>query len=314
MTDIRLNSDDAVFGPVPSRRLGMSLGVDLLWPKTCTLDCRYCELGRTTNLTATRGRFRDAGQVLKEVETRIGELDYELDYVTLAGSGEPCLHLDMGMVLKELRRMTGARVAVLTNGTLCPDPAVRSELCEADVLIPSLDAVNLDIFRRLNRPAPGLYPEDIIEGLRNLRLEFSGEINLEMLLVQGMNDSPEEIEALVRAADMIAPDMVQLNTVVRPPAMSGTEALPHGRLEEIARLFTVPCEVIATPPKGGAGDRGSLSDRLVEMTRRRPLELSDVALAFELDQAKAGDLIEELIANGRMKRENFGRKVFYRGV
>ena len=251
--------------------------------------------------------------MLKEVEARIAELDYDLDYVTLAGSGEPCLHLDMGMVLKELRKMTKARLAVLTNGTLCTDPAVRSELCEADVLVPSLDAVGMEVFRRLNRPAPGLDPQDIIEGLRNLRLEFSGEINLEMLLVKGMNDSPEEIAALVRAADLIAPDMVQLNTVVRPPAMSGTLPLPHRELEETARLFTVPCEVIASPPKGGAGDRGSLADRLVEMTRRRPLELADVALAFEMDKSKAMALIEDLIADGRMKKESFGRKVFYRG-
>ena len=135
-----------------------------------------------------------------------------------------------------------------------------------------------------------------------------------MLLVKGINDSPQEIEALVRAADMIAPDMVQLNTVVRPPAMSGTEPLDRARLEEIAGLFTVPCEVIASPPKGGAGDRGSLADRLVEMTRRRPLELADVALAFELDRDKAGELIGELVSRGRMKEEVFGDRVFYRGV
>lgn len=304
----------AVFGPVPSRRLGLSLGVDLLRPKTCTLDCLYCELGPTTSRTTRRGRFRDADAVLAQVEERLAELDYPPDYITLAGSGEPTLHLDLGMVLKELRKLSPARLAVLTNSTLCPDPAVRADLAEADLVVPSLDAASQAVFEKINRPANGVRINAIIKGLEDLRKEFSGQLWLEVLLVEGLNDSPREIQGIVEAAGRIRPDTVQLNTVVRPPAYPGARALPQERLSEIAGLFDAPAEVIA-PPQGRAGmDRGSRERQVVEMTWRRPLTLEDVAAAFDLEQDQARELLSGLIAQGKMKEERFGGRKFYRGV
>lgn len=307
-------AEQAVFGPVPSRRLGLSLGVDLLWPKTCTLDCLYCELGLTTRLTRERGRFRDAGQVLAEVEARLAELASPPDFITLAGSGEPTLHLNLGLVLSRLRELSPARLAVLTNSTLVGDAQVREDLCLADVIVPSLDAVSPAVFRRLNRPAPGLEIGAIIEGLVALRRQFSGQMWLEILLVAGINDTPREIAGLMAAAKEISPDKVQLNTVVRPPAVAGIRPVEHGRLAEIAQTFPVPAEVVA-PPRGQAlGDRGALAEQVVEMTRRRPCTRADIAAMGGLSPQDAQRLLEGLLAQGRLRAEPFGDEVFYRGL
>jgi wyosine [tRNA(Phe)-imidazoG37] synthetase (radical SAM superfamily) len=306
--------DKAVFGPVPSRRLGLSLGVDLLRPKTCTLDCVYCELGPTSHQTIQRGRFREAGSVLEEVEKRLAELDYPPDYITLAGSGEPTLHLDLGLVLRELHKLSRAKLAVLTNSTLCPDPAVRADLAEADVLVPSLDAASQEVFKKINRPANGLSINAIIRSLEDLRGQFLGQLWLEVLLVEGLNDSPQEIQGIVEAARRIRPDKVQLNTVIRPPAYPGARALTHRRLSEIAGLFESPTEVIA-PPRARAGtDRGSRERQVVEMTRRRPLTLEDVAAAIDLEPDQAREFLRGLIARGMMKEEQFEDRKFYRGI
>ncbi|MEW5911004.1 MAG: radical SAM protein [Thermodesulfobacteriota bacterium] len=303
----------AVFGPVPSRRLGMSLGVDLLWPKTCSQDCLYCELGLTTHLTAQRGVFRDADQVLAQVEARLAELAQPPDFITLAGSGEPTLHQDLGRVLAALKGLSPARLAVLTNSTLLTDPAVRAELAPADVIVPSLDAASQAVFERLNRPAPGLIIEEIIEGLVALRREFGGDLWLEVLLVAGINDDPAELAGLAAAAERIGPDLVQLNTVVRPPAVAGTRPVEPERLAEIARLFRLPVQVTAPPQARSAGDRGALGRQVVEMTRRRPCTLADVSAMTGLSRGQALGLVQELVAAGRLAAEPFDDEVYYRG-
>jgi wyosine [tRNA(Phe)-imidazoG37] synthetase (radical SAM superfamily) len=294
--------------------LGLSLGVDLLWPKTCSLDCLYCELGTTRRLTAQRGRFRDAGEVLTQVAKRLDELETPPDFITLAGSGEPSLHLDLGLVLKSLRQMSPARLAVLTNATLVGDAQVREELCLADVLVPSLDAVSPHVFRRLNRPAPGLDPAAMIQGLVDLRRQFSGQMWLEILLVAGLNDTDEELALLREAASRIAPDRVQLNTVVRPPAVANTGPVAHGRLAQIAAGFHLPAEVIAPPQGAAQGDRGALARQVVEMTRRRPCTLSDIEAMSALGPQGTRRLLAELLGQGLLLEEPFGDQVFYRGV
>ncbi|KMY66588.1 hypothetical protein AAU61_15750 [Desulfocarbo indianensis] len=307
-------NDQAVFGPVPSRRLGLSLGVDLLRPKICTLDCVYCELGPTTRRTLQRGRYRDAREVLAALERRLAELDYPPDFITLAGSGEPTLHQDLGLVLREIKKLSPSQVSVLTNGTLCTDPGVRQELAAADVVVPSLDAASQAAFQAVNRPAPGLAIEEIIKGLEALRREYPGQLWLEVLLVEGLNDSADEVKGIVEAAGRIRPDKVQLNTVVRPPALAGTRALSHERLAAIAELFACPAEVIAPPQGKVGGDKGSQDREVVEMTRRRPLTLRDVAAAFDLEDEEARRLLEGLVERGKVREERFGEEIFFRGI
>jgi len=308
------SGQQAVFGPVPSRRLGLSLGVDLVYPKTCPLDCIYCELGRTTAHTAQRGLFRDADEVLAQVEKRLAEMETPPDFVTLAGSGEPTLHLDLGRIIAELKRISPCRVAVLTNGVLLADPQVRRDLALADVVIPSLDAVTQEIFECINRPAPGIIIEDVIAGLKAFAKGFGGRLWLEVLLAAGINDSPEHLAALATTARDIGPELVQLNTVIRPPAVAGVGALSLERLEEIAAGFGLPCTVTAPPRAAAAGDRGDLERQVCEMTRRRPCTISDVAAMAGVEPGRAERLLHELARQGRVRAENFGGETFYRGV
>lgn len=314
MTIVEKSDDQAVFGPVPSRRLGMSLGVDLLWPKTCSLDCVYCECGPTTVHTATRQRFRDPDEVLRQVRERLEELETPPDYLTLAGSGEPTLHSDMGYILEKLRQMDAGKTAVLTNGTLAYDAVVRNELCLADVVIPSLDAVSEDIFRKINRPVKGLSAGAMVQGLKELRAQFSGRLVLEILLVAGLNDGAEELAKLIKASSEIKPELVQINTVVRPPAVEGFRAVPPDQLERIAALFEVPTEVIAGPQVKTGGDHGSLERQVVEMTRRRPCTLADIAAMTGMEHSAAAGFIGDMEAGGKLVRELVGDTVFYRGI
>ena len=174
-----------LFGPVLSRRLGLSMGVDLLKYKTCNLDCVYCELGHTDCLTTCRDRFVPRQKVLKEIELRRGE---PFDHLTFAGSGEPTLSLDLGEIVAQAKKIVDSPVAVITNSTLLSNPAVRKEVAAADVVLPSLDAASQTAFQAINRPSPGLYAKDMIQGLKDFRKEFSGEIWLEVMLVRGIND------------------------------------------------------------------------------------------------------------------------------
>ena len=309
---LKTPAGQAVFGPVPSRRLGLSLGVDLLWPKSCTLDCRYCECGPTDNLTTERQVFRDRNEVLSEVKQRLAELDPPPDFITLAGSGEPALHKDLGWMIKELKKL-GPKVAVLTNATLIDDPQVRAELALADLVVPSLDAVTPQVFRRVNRPAQGLDPENIIQGLAEFKKHYSGKLWLEILLVEGVNDSEEELAKLVKAAERIGPDKVQLNTVIRPPADGSSQPVSQARLEAIAARFSMPCEVSGPPRRKAQGDQGKLGDEIVEMTRRRPLELEDVARAVGISPERAKELTDQLQRDHRLSEERFGDRVFFRG-
>lgn len=304
----------AVFGPVPSRRLGMSLGLDLLLPKTCSLDCVYCELGPTTCLTTQRAVYRDPGAILSELARRLEELESPPDHITLAGSGEPSLHSGLGAILRRVRELTPARRAVLTNATLVGDPAVRADLCEADLLVPSLDAVSQAAFRRVNRPAQGLSAAAMHAGLVALRREFTGEMWLEILLVEGYNDSDQELELLMAAAREIAPDRVQLNTVVRPPALSGAKPLSDERLAAIAAAFPLPAEVIAPPRARGGADHGSLARQVVEMTRRRPCTMTDLIAMTGLGPEQTRGLVDDLLARGLLLGEPFGDLTYYRGV
>ena len=220
-----------LFGPVLSRRLGLSMGVDLLKYKTCNLDCVYCELGRTACKTSCRDRFVPRQKVLKEIELR---RDESFDHLTFAGSGEPTLSLDLGEIVTQAKEIVDSPVAVITNSTLLSNPAVRKEVAGADVVLPSLDAASQKAFLAINRPASGLQAAEMIQGLKDFREEFSGEIWLEVMLVRGIND--QEAELIARAVQFTEPDRIQLNTVVRPPA-EPVEALSKEEMQRMLKIF-----------------------------------------------------------------------------
>src|SRR5450830_92931 len=221
-----------LFGPVPSRRLGFSLGIDIIPAKTCTLNCVYCQLGPTPKLTLERKPYVSAETIIAEV-TEFLEKNPRIDFLTFSGSGEPTLNSDLGKMIQGLKKITSIPVAVITNGSLLYRKEVRQDLMAADVVLPSLDAVSGEIFQAVNRPHPNLKPKVMIEGLSKFSREYPGKIWLEVMLVKGINDSKPELEKMraiikslridrVRHSMSLAKaDKVQLNTVVRPPAEEG---------------------------------------------------------------------------------------------
>ncbi len=231
-----------IFGPVPSRRLGRSLGVDLVPFKTCTYDCVYCQLGPTTCKTIQRKEWVPRELVLHELEEKLCS---QPDYITLSGSGEPTLYSPLDKLIEGIRTLTDLPLAVLTNGSLLGHWEVRRALSLADLVIPSLDAGDDATFQLVNRPHEGISFERMLAGLVSFRRRFRKQYWLEVFLLSGYTDSEQQLTELRRCVDLIEPDRVQLNTVTRPPAENCAIAVPRTRLDEIAATFSPHAEVIA---------------------------------------------------------------------
>lgn len=287
-----------IFGPVPSRRLGRSLGVDVIPHKLCTLDCIYCEVGKTDKRALRRGEYLPADGIIAEIKDALSK-DREIDTVTFSGSGEPTLNSRLGAIIHAVKQASTVPVAVITNGTLLYLEDVRHDLLEADIVLPSLDAVTPDVFSRVNRPHPHLQTGMIIEGLKTFRKEYSGQIWLEILLVKGYNDQEDEIERLHTAIQEIEPDRIQLNTVVRPPVEEYAEPTDVERLKEIQRLFGKCCEVIGVA-HGHPIEAIRKTDygEIVAVLKRRAMTVEELAVALGLPR------LEMLIALGVLEEQN----------
>lgn len=236
-----------VYGPVPSRRLGRSLGVDALTFKSCSFDCVYCQLGRTTNHTIERKEYIPTADILDEVRRKLENGD-KPEYISFAGSGEPTLHSGLGDIIRGIKAMTDVPVVVFTNGSLLWMPEVRADLAAADVVIPSLDGGDAALLDKVNRPAASLDFDRIVEGLIAFRGAFNGQIWLEVMLLGGISDDDASVDAIARLAERIRPDKVQINSVCRPPAETYALPVPAARLLEIRKHFAgVPgtVEIIA---------------------------------------------------------------------
>lgn len=302
-----------VFGPVPSRRLGFSLGVDPLVAKTCTMDCVYCELGPTTTKTVSRAPYVDVGSILEELKSALGRAE-RVDHVTVSGSGEPTLNSGLGELISGIRELTDIPVAVLTNGSLFTDRLVRAECALADIVAPSLDAVTPSVFRDVTRPHESLDPEAILAGLAQFADTFAGRVWLEIVFVKGMNDSPQEVSRLSEAISIIGPERVHVNTVVRPPSQSSALPLPDRELRSIAERLGGNAEVVAGPAEASQSLlRGHRSDLVVSMARRRPVTVLDVARALGTSQAEAAKILGDLAARDLVVVVRHGESMYYRG-
>ena len=301
-----------LFGPVPSRRLGRSLGVDLVPFKTCSFDCIYCQLGQTTCKTVERKEWVPIDSVLQELEQK---LDSRPDYITLSGSGEPTLFKPIDKLIDGIRALTDVPIAVLTNGSLLGDEDVRAELCGADLVIPSLDAGNEAAFQSVNRPHEGVSFSDMLAGLRTFRRHYFGAYWLEVFLLQGYTTSEAELADIRRCVDMIQPDRVQLNTVTRPPTESDAVAVPFSRLEEIAATFTTPAEVIAEFHSDHALEAGKVSrEEVLELLRRRPCSIDDIVAGLGRHRNEVLKSVEHLAVERLVEGAQVGDKLYYRAT
>jgi wyosine [tRNA(Phe)-imidazoG37] synthetase (radical SAM superfamily) len=300
-----------VYGPVPSRRLGFSLGVDILPFKTCSLDCVYCQLGPTGRTTARRRACFSVREILAQVREALRS-GRRIDHITFSGSGEPTLNRNLGRLIRGIKRMTSIPVAVLTNGTLLSRKDVREDLLTADVVVPSLDAATAPLFRAVNRPHASLEAERMIDGLARFRREFPGRLWLEVMLVKGVNDSPAHVRALKGAIATIRPDRVQLNTVVRPPAEASARPLSPRELGRIARALGAGAEVVADfGPRRAPAGRGDPEEAILATVRRRPVTSEDIAASLAARRDEVLKAVARLLAARKVRATRHGRKTFY---
>jgi len=289
-----------VYGPVPSRRLGFSLGVDLIPYKFCPLDCIYCQLGRTTRLTTRRTDYVPVGDVLAELEATLRTI-HAPDFITLSGSGEPTLHSGIGVLIEGIRKISRVPVAVLTNGVFLGEKDVQAGCLKADVVIPSLDAGDEEGYLRVNRPMAGLSFQSLVEGIRLFRELFHGEIWLEVMILAGLTDSDAEVGKIASMAREISPHKIHLNTAVRPPAEESARAVSFPELERIAAIFQPRAEVIFEPPPGEVSP-GITMDKVFTALERRPCTIQDIALVSGISPVEVVKIVEEMMREKRITR------------
>jgi wyosine [tRNA(Phe)-imidazoG37] synthetase (radical SAM superfamily) len=299
-----------IFGPVPSRRLGQSLGIDLIPPKTCTYDCLYCQVGRTTCLAAEPGLFVPTGEVIEELKDVIKKT--HPDTITLAGSGEPTLHSEIDQVISLIKGVTDTRIALLTNGALLWRKEVRDRVLGADLIMPTLTTVFEKTFRKIHRPHRGLELPSIIEGLKELRKEYGGVVLLEIFLLSGINDNMKELEGVKDVIEDIFPDKIQLNTVVRPPSDHSAMPLNMEQMEKIRDFFGEKAEIIASVSSTKkAREYDPDLNTIVEMARRRPITASDISNVLDISREELERVLKGLLIKGAIKKQEHDREVYY---
>jgi len=300
-----------IFGPVPSRRLGRSLGVDLVPFKTCTYDCIYCQLGRTTHKTVERREWVPLNGVLSELKDKLATRP---DYITLSGSGEPTLYSRLDELIDRIRSMTDVPIAVLTNGSLLSLEEVRRQLMNAHLVVPSLDAGHGSMFQAVNRPHESISFEQMLEGLIAFRREYHGEYWLEVFLLAGHTAVESEVRRIADCVRRIQPDRVQLNTATRPTAEDYAVMANRELMLDLAAKFDPPAEVIADYRSVHAqSDFQAGRDGVLEMIRRRPCSVEDIADGLGMHRNEVLKYIEELDATGLLEKRSSSGKTFYSG-
>ena len=317
-----------LYGPVPSRRLGLSYGVDIVPFKVCTLDCVYCQLGRTVEKTIERKDFAPIEAILAELREALTE-GAKADFVTIGGSGEPTLHSRLGELVDGIKGITDIPVALLTNGTLFERQDVRGDCAKVDVVLPSLDAGDEQTFRRIDRPEPTISLGNVISGLCALREEFAGQIWIEVFLVPSINTAPRQIAHIKEAIGRIRPDKVQLNTAVRPTADPNVVKLSAEKLQDIALQLGPLCEVVADfsgvanghPTQGRRADEMGVHfgaaekvQTVLSMLKRRPCSIEDIATALSVSRRQAEKYVAQLQGAGLVEAEPKGGRVYFKSV
>ena len=301
-----------IFGPVPSRRLGRSLGVDLVPFKTCTYDCVYCQLGCTTCKTMQRKSWVPMDSVLAQLESHLASCP---DYITLSGSGEPTLFTPLAELIDRMKTLTDIPVAVLTNGSLLSIPDVRRSIMAADLIVPSLDAGTAQAFAQINRPHKDIAFDTMLDGLIAMRQEFSGDYWLEVFLLDGMNTSDSQINALANAVARIAPDRIQVNTVTRPPAEPTARGIAPERLAVLAARLHDDAEVIADYHHVHERREFTVgAEDVLTLLRRRPCSIDDIAAGLGFHRNEALKYVESLLSSGRIEQMTQHNRRYYVAV
>jgi wyosine [tRNA(Phe)-imidazoG37] synthetase (radical SAM superfamily) len=307
-----------IFGPVHSRRLGRSLGIDLVPYKVCSFDCVYCECGSTTKKDIRRKEFFPVREVLDELDDYLSRSP-KLDFVTFSGSGEPTLSLSIGIVIRYLKEMfPHYRVAVLTNGSLLWKEEVRRDLLLTDVVLPTLSSAVETTFRRIHRPVRALTAERIISGTEQFRKDYAGQIWLEIFIIPGVNTTDSELSALKEAIRRINPDRVQLNTLDRPGTEEWVRPASHEELERIRNLLGLagvepvePVQYNHLHETQMTPDWTHTVEMVHDLLKRRPSTLEDICEATGLNRREVLKILREIGESVPIVEKREGRGIFY---
>lgn len=315
-----------IYGPVPSRRLGFSLGIDMVPYKTCSFDCIYCQLGKTTNKTIERKEYVNEKEILKALNQKLASFGGRIDYITFGGSGEPTLNSRLGSLIRTVKKVTTIPVAVLTNSSLLYQAKVREDLKEADLVLPSFSAGTKALFEKVNRPISGepasITLDLMIEGLNKFCKEFKGLTWLEIMLIKGINDKPEHIRKLKSILSPLSFNKIHLNTVVRPPTERFACPLDRIELYKIRTLLGHKAEIVAEftgdlPRSSNTmQDRDNTKQKIYEIIKRRSVTLKDIADVLPIEQNELKKELANLEKEGKIKqvhliKEKHGDEIFY---
>ncbi|AEE14798.1 Radical SAM domain protein [Thermodesulfobium narugense DSM 14796] len=299
-----------LFGPVPSRRLGLSLGINIIPHKVCNFNCVYCEVGKTTNLINDRRSFYNPEEIERDFRENYKKMG-KFDFVTFSGSGEPTLNKDIGRLVRYVKSFNLAKIAVLTNGSLLNLTDVQEDLMDADVVIPSLDAANQESFKKINRAHGSLKIDEIINGIKEFRDKFRGEIWLESLFVKDFNDSKKDIEDLKRAVKLINPHKFQIGTIDRPPAEESIKKLTNDELMQIySELRDLNAELIKPFRDKNMDFQDFLELSIAKMVSIRPCSKEELMDVFGASNEDITRILNKLFEEGKISQKIYDGKAF----
>ncbi len=295
------------YGPVPSRRLGRSIGVSPIPPKTCSYTCVYCQLGRTSHLQVNRESFYAREDILTDIEKVVKSRG--ADYVTFVGDGEPALCKDLGWLIHQCKTMWSIPVAVITNGSLFYEEEVRRDLLEADVVLPTLDAGNEEVFKAINRPHPRISFDAMLRGQIDFREEFDGEIWEEVMLVDGVNDSEEVLESIKEALDAANPDRTYVNVPIRPPAEPWVKVPMPTKILRAQEILGGAWD-ISNDEEGvfGVSEFEDAREAILELGARHPLR-EEQARGIEKNLGQIG-IVDSMISDGTLVRVDYRQRKY----
>ncbi|MGQ9465219.1 MAG: radical SAM protein [bacterium] len=300
-----------IYGPVPSRRLGYSLGIDPIPFKTCTYNCIYCQLGKTTYQTTKQIKYLQANEILADLKKALKH-NTNIDFITLSGSGEPTLNINLGNFIKAIKKITSIPVAVITNSSLIHKKNVQQALLLADVVMPTFTTAYSKTFKKIHRPDQSITLKKVIKGLIEFRKIYPGKIWLELMLVKGYNDSKQELDALKNIVKKINPDKIQLNTVVRPPSEKYARALSLSALNRIKKMLGGNCEVVAKFRKSPNRLKSKNREKIIlGYLKRRPGTLNDLSKSTGMNVNELIKNLTHLLATKKIVKRNYGGKIFY---
>jgi wyosine [tRNA(Phe)-imidazoG37] synthetase (radical SAM superfamily) len=299
-----------LFGPVPSRRFGRSLGVDLTPYKICTQNCVFCQLGRTTDLTVSRSEYAPVDEVIRELGEWL-KTEGRADYITLSGSGEPTLHSSFHEVMRFIRENSAIKTVLLTNGSLLHIPEVRSAASRAHIVKVSLSAWDQRSYVWINRPHPAIKFRQVIDGIKTFRAQFAGELWLEVFLVWGVNSTPSDVSRIAILAEEIGPDRIQLNTVIRPSSEDFVDAVPEENMTSLCPLFRPAAEIIADFNAENDVTLQANKETVLAILRRRPCTADQIAMAFGMHLNEVSKYLGILEKGGQIREERKSGDIYY---